>query len=150
MSLLNSLNPMKLKTFASILIPACIALDHLAAAELPVVEVANKSSFELDANSRNPFWPINFKPTGQVTRDLSSEQDAGTDIPVTAFTVSSITIERTARFAIINGRIMEEGQQFGLQMGTHTYLITLRSVQDGRVILERRKTQEMVVPLRRK
>jgi hypothetical protein len=150
MSLLNSLNPTKVKTFASILIPACIALGHLAAAELPVVEVGNKSSFDLEANSRNPFWPINFKPTGQVTRELSSEQDAGVDIPVTAFTVSAITIERGARFAIINGRIMEEGQQFGLQMGTHTYLMTLRAVQDGRVILERRRTQAIVVPLRRK
>lgn len=150
MSLLNSLNPAKVKTFASILIPACIAFGHLAAAELPVAAVGNKSSFELEANSRNPFWPINFKPTAQVTRQLSSEQDSGVDIPVTAFAVSAITMDRETRFAIINGKIIAEGQEFGLQMGTHTYLITLRAVQDGRVILQRRRTQEIVVPLRRK
>ena len=150
MRLLNSLNLAKVKTLASILILIFIALGRLPAGELPVVEVSNKSTFELGANSRNPFWPINFKPTGQVTRELSPEQDGGVDIPISAFAVSSITIDRGTRFAIINGRIMGEGQQFGLQMGTHTYQITLRSVQDGRVILERRRAQPIVVPLRRK
>jgi hypothetical protein len=140
-----------MKAFASILIPIFLALGGLhAAANAPATEIKNKSSFELEVTSRNPFWPISWKPTAQVT-GASSEHDAsGTDIPATAFTLTSITIERGTRFAIINGRIMEEGQQIGLQMGTHTYQITLKSIQDGRVVLERRRAQEIVVPLRRK
>jgi hypothetical protein len=148
-----------MKAFTSILIPILLALGALHAAGAPPTdiknkssfefEIKNKSSFELEGNSRNPFWPISWKPTGQVT-GTSAEHDAGSDIPVSAFALTSITFGGGTRFAIINGRIMEEGQQFGLQLGTHTYQITLKSIQDGRVVLERRRTQEIVVPLRRK
>jgi hypothetical protein len=140
-----------MKALASILIPIFLALGELhAAANAPAIETKNKSSFEFEVSSRNPFWPINWKPTAQVTSTGGERDAGGTDIPATAFTLTAITIERGTRFAIINGRIMEEGQQFGLQLGTHTYQITLRSIQDGRVVLERRHTQEIVVPLRRK
>jgi hypothetical protein len=140
-----------MKAFASILIPIFLALGELhAAANAPAIEIKNKSSFELEVTSRNPFWPINWKPTAQVTGTSGDHDTGGTDIPATAFNLTSIAIDRGARFAIINGRIMEEGQQFGLQMGTHTYQITLKSIQDGRVVLERRRNQEIVVPLRRK
>ena len=140
-----------MKAFASILIPILLALGRLhAAASAPAIETKNKSSFEFEVTSRNPFWPISWIPTAQVTGKSGDHDAGGTDIPVTAFTVTSITLDGGTRFAIINGRVMEEGQQFGLQMGTHTYQITVRSIQDGRVVLERRRTQEIVVPLRRK
>ncbi len=141
-----------MKAFASILIPILLALGRLHAADsAPAIETKNKSSFEFEVTSRNPFWPISWKPTAQVTPGASAEHDAGgTDIPVTAFTLTSITLDGGTRFAIINGRVMEEGQQFGLQLGTHTYQITVRSIQDGRVVLERRRTQEIVITLRRK
>jgi len=54
-----------------------------------------------------------------------------------------------AHFAIVNGKVMAEGQQFGLQFGNQTYQITLKSIQDGQVILQRRD-QEIIVPLKRK
>ena len=41
------------------------------------------------------------------------------------------------------------GQQFGLQLGNQTYQVTVKSIEDGRVILARHD-QEIVVPLRRK
>jgi hypothetical protein len=44
---------------------------------------------------------------------------------------------------------MMEGQQFGLQLGAQTYQITVKHIEDGRVILGRRD-QEIIVPLRRK
>ena len=144
-----------MKAFASILLPILLAIGRVhaaasAAASAPAIETKNKSFFEFEVTSRNPFWPIGWVPTAQVT-GRSAEHDAGgTDIPVTAFTVTSITLDGGTRFAIINGRIMEEGQQFGFQLGTHTYQITLKSIQDGRVVLERRRGQEIVVPLRRK
>ena len=54
-----------------------------------------------------------------------------------------------SRFAIINGKPMQEGQVFGLQVGTQVYQITVKSIEDGQVILQRRD-QEFAVPLRRK
>ena len=44
---------------------------------------------------------------------------------------------------------MQEGQQFGLQLGNQTYQLTVKAIEDGRVILSRRD-QEIIVPLRRK
>jgi hypothetical protein len=63
--------------------------------------------------------------------------------------VSSITIGPGGNFAIINGKIMQEGQQFGLQIGTQTYQITVKAIEDGRVVLTRRGS-EITIPLRRK
>jgi hypothetical protein len=117
------------------------------AGEAPHLEVKNKSSFQMEGNSRNPFWPIGWKPTAKLSEP--GVERGGPDIPVTAFVVSSITLDEGARFAIVNGKTMQEGQQFGLQLGTQTYQITLKSIQDGRVILARRD-QEIVVLLRRK
>ena len=44
---------------------------------------------------------------------------------------------------------MQAGQQFGLQLGNQTYQLTVKAIEDGRVILLRRD-EEIIVPLRRK
>jgi hypothetical protein len=119
------------------------------AADAPSLELKNKSSFTMESGSRNPFWPIGWKPTAKLSDPGSGAEHAGPDIPATAFVVSSITLEQGNRFAIVNGKIMQEGQQFGLQLGNQTYQITLKAIQDGRIVLVRRD-QEIVVLLRRK
>lgn len=117
------------------------------APEEPVkIELKNKSSFAMDASSRDPFWPIGWKPAAKLS---GGKGDQGGDIPVSAFLVSTITLDPGARFAIINGKTMQEGQQFGLLLGNQTYQIVLKRIEDGRVILGRHD-QEIVVPLRRK
>jgi hypothetical protein len=121
-------------------------VTFLRAAEQPVVELKNKSTFAMENSSRNPFWPIGWKPAAKIA---NGADHGGTDLPATVFVVSTITVEPTGRFAIINGKTMTEGQQFGLQMGTQTYQITVKKIEDGRVILGRRD-QEILVPLRRK
>jgi hypothetical protein len=63
--------------------------------------------------------------------------------------VSTITVDGATKFAIINGKTMSEGQQFGLQVGTQIYQVTVKRIEDGRVIIGRRD-EEIVVPLRRK
>ena len=45
--------------------------------------------------------------------------------------------------------MLQEGQVFGLQLGNQTYQLTVKAIEDGRVILARRD-QEIIVPLRRK
>jgi len=104
------------------------------------------STFEMDPASRNPFWPIGWKPL--VKMESSNGEQTGM-LPPTVFHVSSITMQSGKGFAIINGRIMEEGQIFGLQMGNQTYQVTVKSIQDGHVVLARRD-QEIIAPLRRK
>jgi hypothetical protein len=138
----------KILTILSML--TLVAAAH--ADELPKIELKNKSSFTMDANSRNPFWPIGWKPVAKLTGSTSSSSssaDQGGDIPLTAFLVSTITLDEGARFAIINGKPMQEGQQFGLQLGSQVYQISVKKIEDGRVVLSRHG-QEIVVPLRRK
>lgn len=110
------------------------------------IELKNRSSFVVDGSSRNPFWPIGWKP---VVKQTSSAEQSGPEISPTAFLVSSIMTGEGARYAIINGKPMQEGQVFGLQAGTQVYQITVKTIEDGQVILQRRD-QEFAVPLRRK
>ena len=113
------------------------------------IELKNRSSFALEPNSRNPFWPIGWKPVAKQTTS-GTEQATGPEISPTAFVISSIIMDQgSRRFAIINGKPMQEGQVFGLQMGSQVYQITVKTIEDGQVILQRRD-QEFAVPLRRK
>ena len=111
-----------------------------------LIDEKNKSAFTIEANERNPFWPIGWKP---AAKSASGPETAGPQIPASVFLVSSITLGEAERIAIINGKPMKEGQQFGLQMGNDTYQITLKEIQDGQVVLLRRD-EEIIVPLRRK
>ena len=132
-----------MKRLVFVFIAVLVTLETSVGQEAKPLEIKNKSSFKM--GERNPFWPIGSKPA--VTTNADTEH--GSDIPESAFMLSSITIEKGARFAIINGKIIQEGQQFALQMGTSTYQLTLKAIQDGRVVLGRRD-QEIVVPLKRK
>ncbi|MEP6822135.1 MAG: hypothetical protein ABI946_07280 [Chthoniobacterales bacterium] len=114
---------------------------------VPKIELKHLSSFKVESSIRNPFWPIGWKPSAKIS-DVGTDQ-AGPEVPPAAFRVSSIAVEAGGRFAIINGRVMEEGQQFGLQLGSQTYQITVKAIEDGRVILARRD-QEIVVLLQRR
>src|SRR4051794_26596807 len=136
-----------MKTILAILALGAVSLSAIRAQDAPPqIELKNKSAFTMDGSGRNPFWPIGWKP---VARTQTTTEHSGPDILPTAFVVTSITLDHGARFAIINGKAMEEGQQFGLQLGNQTYQLTVKSIQDGQVILARRD-QEIIVPLRRK
>ena len=118
-------------------------------AELPTLHLKHKSSFAMDDTSRNPFWPIGWKPTAKQNTTAVTET-AGPVISPDVFLVSSITVDTGGKFAIINGKAMSEGQVFGLQLGSQTYQITVKAIQDGQVILVRGRDQELAVPLRRR
>jgi hypothetical protein len=140
-----------MKTILAILVLSsvvfrCARAEEEVPAADKAIELKNKSSFTMDASGRNPFWPIGWKP---VARTQTTTEHTGPEILPSAFVVSSITLDAGARFAIINGKVMEEGQQFGLQLGNQTYQLTVKAIQDGQVILARRD-QEIIVPLRRK
>lgn len=136
-----------MKSFALLVLPIFIALSGLKGGESAAVEIKNKSSFQMENSGRNPFWPIGFKPAAQLSN--SSANHAGSDVPLTAFILTSITLDQGTHFAIINGKTIQEGQEFSLQSGSQNYQIKLKSIEDGRVIIACRD-QEIVVPLRRK
>jgi hypothetical protein len=138
-----------MKTIFALLILSALAFQNVRAEDAPVaIELKNKSSFTMDASGRNPFWPIGWKPVARPQTNTTAEH-TGPQILPSAFVVSSITLDQGARFAIINGKAMQEGQVFGLQLGNQTYQLTVKAIEDGRVILARRD-QEIIVPLRRK
>jgi hypothetical protein len=134
-----------MKTILAILVGSSLALQCVRAEDPAPIELKNKSSFTMDASGRNPFWPIGWKPVARV----QTTEHTGPDILPSAFVVSSITMGQGPHYAIINGKVMEEGQQFGLQLGNQTYQLTVKAIEDGRVILARRD-QEIIVQLRRK
>ncbi len=138
---------MNKRLFLTSLVALAGMVQAYAANDSPL-DYKNKSSFAME-NNRNPFWPIGWKPSARVSGPTAGDHAAGPDIPASAFLVTSITLCVKTRFAIVNGRVMQEGQQFGLQIGAQTYQITLKAVQDGRVVFMRRD-QEILVPLRRK
>jgi hypothetical protein len=132
---------MKKLFYVAFILSAGMAL----ADETPSIELKHKSSFSFEAGERNPFWPIGWKPAPK----LAKNEHAGPAIPPSAFVVSTIVLDPKARYAIINGRVMGEGQQFGLQIGGTVHQITVKAVEDGHVVLVRGE-QEIVVALRRK
>jgi hypothetical protein len=134
-----------MKTLLTISILTGLTITYARAGDVTSLELKTKSAFTMEASGRNPFWPVGWKPAAKI----STSEHAGFEIRPEAFVVSSITFGQRERFAIINGKIMEEGQLFGLQLGTQTYQLTVKSIEDGRVILAMRD-QEIVVPLRRK
>jgi len=137
-----------MKTLLTISALALLSLPCVRAEETtaPEIELKNKSTFVMEASGRNPFWPIGWKP---VPRSQNTTEHVGPEILPSAFVVSSITVDHGARFAIINGKAMQEGQVFGLQVGNQTYQLTVKAIEDGRVILSMRD-REIPVPLRRK
>lgn len=134
-----------MKTFSTISVLALLTLASTQAEEPTAITLKNKSAFAMEASGRNPFWPIGWKPAAKA----NPTQHVGPEIQSSTFVVSSITYDNGGRFAIINGKSMQAGQQFGLQLGTQTYQITVKAIEDGRVILMRRD-EEIIVPLRRK
>ncbi|MBA2622821.1 MAG: hypothetical protein H0U88_04265 [Chthoniobacterales bacterium] len=115
--------------------------------EMGAIVLKNKSSFVLDESGRSPFWPIGWKPA--PASGGSSVQRVSATISPSSFVVSSITVETGGRYAIINGKVMNEGQIFGLQAGAQVHEITVKAILDGQVILAQ-QDQEIPVPLRRR
>ena len=92
-----------------------------------------------------PFWPIGWKKPGPK----AATTGPGPDLTPGSFSLTSVTTGTGPHFAILNGKVMQEGQQFGLQFGNQVYNLTVKSIEDGQVVLAYQDT-EIVVPLHRK
>ncbi|MEP7071198.1 MAG: hypothetical protein ABI839_02305 [Verrucomicrobiota bacterium] len=136
---------MKLLILLSLTLAASVALAEESSR--PPIQLKHQSSFDFEQGSRNPFWPIGWKPSAKAGQNGAAP--AGPVIPASAFLVSSITLDPGAKFAIINGKTMSEGQQFGLQLGGQIHQVTVKAIQDGRVVLLQ-NGEETAIPLRRR
>ncbi|HEY6110957.1 MAG TPA: hypothetical protein VIV62_00430 [Chthoniobacterales bacterium] len=134
-----------MKSTVAFLLLSLLVVGGAHADEHPQLDIKTKSSFQMDGGGRNPFWPIGFKPAAQ----FSNISGRAFDVPLSAFLLTSITLEQGTRFAIINGKTMQEGQQFSLRSGTQSYQLRVKSIQDGQVVLTC-SDGEILVPLRRK
>ncbi len=137
-----------MKTLLPFLALTILAFPVLAAPDAPVAPPKTKSTFTVEETARNPFWPIGWKPSPKGGGPVA--ESTGPEIPASAFIVSSITVDQGTRWAILNGKPMQQGQTFGLQMGGQTYQITLKRIEDGQVILSRHDAELAPVPLRRR
>lgn len=146
-----------MKKFSCTILISCAALSRAVAADAPAepegtrpspptIELKTKSAFMMEESGRNPFWPIGWRP---ASKSAATSEHSGPEISPNSFVVSSIVMDSKAKFAIVNGKVMSEGQVFGLQLNNQTYQITVKAIQDGQVILLRRD-QEIPVPLRRR
>src|SRR5947208_12187857 len=103
-----------------------------ASAPAPAVELKQKSSFDGAPIDRDPFWPIGWKKPGPKAATVGP----GPDLTPSSFSLTSVTMgEAGQRFAILNGKVMQEGQVFGLQFGSQVYNVTLKGIEDGQVVL---------------
>ncbi|HEX3816969.1 MAG TPA: hypothetical protein VHW03_01635 [Chthoniobacterales bacterium] len=134
-----------MKIFLSLLCLTSLGGSGLHAAQTPPAAAIPKKSVFDAADARNPFWPIGWKKPATNGGNAS----AAPALSPSAFALTSVTTGHGGSFAILNGKIFQQGQQFGLQMGSQIYKVTVQSVQDGEVILSYDGGQ-VVVPLRRR
>ena len=116
-----------------------------AGEKVTTIALKHKSVFDAPPNERDPFWPIGWKKPGPKVASTG----VGPDLTASSFSLTSVTMGLDQRFAILNGKPMQEGQKFGLQFGGQIYEVTLRTIEDGQVIMVY-QDNEIVVPLRPK
>ena len=141
---------MKRLLIALCLTTSCLGVVRAAentpeeATAAPAITLTHKSSFSAD-NTRNPFWPIGW--TRPNPKDPSANQATPLLSP-SAFALTSITTGGGERFAILNGKVVQEGGKFALAVGSQSLQVSVQAIEDGQVILAYPGGQ-VVVPLRR-
>ena len=136
------------KLLCSLCLTSSLLSAHAATptADVPAIKLKQQSSFDRKENARSPFWPI-----GWTKPNVAASEDTGAAplLAPAAFALTSITTGGGARFAILNGKIVQEGGVFGFMIGSQTYQVTVQAIQDGEITLAYQGGQ-VVVPLRRR
>ncbi len=133
---------------STFLLALCLTTGlSLARAEEPKarsIKLTHQSEFNA-ADVRNPFWPIGWK---RPVATNPNAVDLGPALTPDSFALTSVATGNGSRFAILNGKVMQESQVFGLQSGSQIYQVTVKAIEDGQVVLTY-DGGEIVVPLRR-
>ena len=145
-----------MKAFASILIPILLALGALHAADAPAIGIKtiSRSKTNLPSNWRSPA-AILFGPSVGNQPPRSRAQALSTTPAVRIFRSRPLLLPPSPSIAERASPSSTAGSWKKASNSVCRWALILTrsrssSIQDGRVILERRRTQEIVVPLRRK
>jgi hypothetical protein len=116
--------------------------------KLPPLEVKNRSSFNIRAGTRVPFWPIGWsKEKAIAIAPLSPVQAKAFQIQPNHFTVSSIMLSHPP-LATINGRAFGEGEFLPVRVGGQPVKVVVKAIRDGGVWLDQTGHQ-VFVPMKR-
>jgi hypothetical protein len=104
-----------------------------------------RSSVNLDLEMRSPFWPVGWS---KADRKVQGPVEKPTfTLKPEYFRVSSILMGRRS-LATINGRSFEEGERMTVVENGNRFVIEVRQIRDGGVVLGFEK-QAVAIPLQR-
>lgn len=98
----------------------------------------HKSEYHAPDDARNPFWPIGFKPS-PTTPDSPQAPvtEALPEVRPEMFVVTTISLEKDAPLAVINGRTHGIGDRLPVDASGRQF-VTVRKIMDGAVYFEYR------------
>lgn len=129
-----------------LLFPALSLLLVLAAAGVASAEgetskeyiLKHKSDYTAADDARDPFWPIGFKPAA-ATPEAPQAPAAETlpEVRPEMFVVTTISLEKDAPLAVINGRTHAIGDRLPVDASGKQF-VTVRKIMDGAVFFDYR------------
>ena len=125
-------------------LPALKAAD---APKLPAYELKNRSTFDINRNTRSPFWPIGWRKDLAPVQNTKAPTVKSFQIQAEHFSVTTI-LAGTPPVAIINGRGFGEGEPLPVVVGDLPVQVMVRQIRDGGVWLEQ-GTHRIFVPMKR-
>lgn len=96
----------------------------------------HRSEYVAADDARNPFWPIGFKPA-PVSPGVPQGPvvEAPPEVRPEMFVVTTISLEKDAPLAVINGRTHGIGDRLPVDASGREF-VTVRKITDGAVVFE--------------
>jgi hypothetical protein len=120
-------------------------------------ELKAKSSFQLNDETRPPFWPIGWVKRVRNAAQSAAVPEVRQELTAEAFSVTSVLLGNPS-LAVINGRAYGEGETVRMpraaaEKGAPTKgrgpRVRVKRILDGRVLLESSDGQTVEVAIRR-
>ena len=116
-----------------------LAAARVASAEAEASKeylLTHKSAYAAADDERNPFWPIGFKPTAAAPEGPQAPAaEAVPDVRPEMFVITTISMERDAPLAVINGRTHAIGDKLPVDANGKEFVI-VRKIMDGAVFFD--------------
>lgn len=96
----------------------------------------HRSEYAVADDARNPFWPIGFKPVPAAPNAPQGPVvEAPPEVRPEMFVVTTISLEKDAPLAVINGRTHGIGDRLPVDSSGREF-VTVRKITDGAVFFE--------------
>ncbi len=98
--------------------------------------LAHKSEYAVGDDARNPFWPIGFKPSAPTPEGPQAPAvEALPEVRPEMFVITTISLERDAPLAVINGRTHGIGDKLPVDASGRQF-VTVSKITDGAVFFD--------------